>query len=245
MAANHNIAHKRRILMIAANPATSPVTGWPTGFWWSELAHPYWTLVEAGYEADIASPAGGPVLADSYSDPEHESGYSAHDIVSLGFKKSSMHAKLLENTPSVHDLETNRYDALFVAGGQAPMITMFDDERFHRFLAQFYEAGKVVALVCHATCVLLRVRLSNGELLVKGKTWTGFATSEEKMGEKAVGMKIQPFYIEDEARKIADTNFVVHAPARPHALRDGRLITGQQHFSGSLSAQLLIETLGR
>lgn len=231
--------------MIAANPATSPVTGWPTGFWWSELTHAYWAFVEAGYEVDIASPAGGSVQADGYSDPEHESGYSAHDIVSLGFKKSSIHARLLENTPSVHDLEINRYDALFVAGGQAPMITMIDDERFHRFLAQFYEAGKIVALVCHGTCVLLRVRLSNGELLVKNRTWTGFATSEEKIGEKAVGIKIQPFYIEDEARKIADTNFVVHAPARPHVVRDGRLITGQQHFSGTLTAQLVIETLGR
>lgn len=195
MAANHNIAHPRRILMIVANPATSPVTGWPTGFWWSELTHAYWALVEAGYEVEIASPAGGSVTADGYSDPEHESGYSAHDILSLGFKKSSMHAKLLENTPSVHDLEISRYDALFVAGGQAPMITMIDDERFHRFLARFYEAGKIVALVCHGTCVLLKARLSTGELLVKNKTWTGFATSEEKIGEKSVGMKIQPFYI--------------------------------------------------
>jgi len=245
MAANHNIAHPHRILMIVANPAKSPVTGWPTGFWWSELTHAWWAFVEAGYEVDIASPNGGRVSADGYSDPEHESGYSAHDLVSLGFKKSPAHAKLLDNTPSVHDLDINRYDALFVAGGQAPMITMFDDERFHRFLADFYEAGKVLALVCHGTCVLLKVRLSDGELLVKNKTWTGFATSEEKIGEAAVGTKIQPFYIEDEARKLADTNFIVQAAARPHAVRDGRLITGQQHFSGALTAQLVIETLGR
>jgi putative intracellular protease/amidase len=165
--------------------------------------------------------------------------------VSLGYKKSPVHAKLLENTPSVHDVDIARYDALYVAGGQAPMINMIDDERFHRFLAKFYEAGKIVSLVCHGTCVLLKTRLSNGEPLVKGKTWTGFTTSEEKIGEKAVGMKIQPFYIEEEARKLADTNFVVQAPARPHAVRDGRLITGQQHFSGTLTAQLVIETLGR
>jgi hypothetical protein len=107
------------------------------------------------------------------------------------------------------------------------------------------EAGKVAALVCHGTCVLLRVRLSSGELLVKDRTWTGFATSEEKIDEKAVGMKIQPFNIEDEARKLADTNFVVQAAGRPHAVRDGRLITGQQHFSAGVTAQLVIETLGR
>jgi putative intracellular protease/amidase len=245
MAANHNVAHPHRVLIVVANPATSHITGWPTGFWWPELTHAYWAFVEAGYDVDIASPEGGRVTADAYSDPEHESGYSAHDFLSLGFKKSAAHAKLLEATPSVHALDAARYDAVFVAGGQAPMLTMFDDERFHRFLAGIYEAGKILAVVCHGTCVLLKLRLSSGELLVKHKTWTGFATSEEKIGEAAVGMKIQPFYIEDEARKITDTNFVVHAAARPHALRDGRLITGQQHFSAALTAQLVIETLGR
>ncbi len=245
MAANHNNARLHRVLAIVANPARSPVTGWPTGFWWSELTHAYWAFTEAGYEVDLASPDGGLVTADAYSDPEHESRYSAHDLVSLGFKKSPAHAQLLEKTPSVHDVDLRRYDAVFVAGGQAPMLNMFNDERFHRFLAGCYEAGKVLALVCHGTCVLLRVRLSSGELLVKDRTWTGFATSEEKIGERAVGMKIQPFYIEDEARKIADTNFVVQAVGRPHAVRDGRLITGQQHFSAGVTAQLVIETLGR
>ncbi len=93
--------------------------------------------------------------------------------------------------------------------------------------------------------MLLKPRLTAGELLVKGKTWTGFATSEEKIGEAAVGRRLQPFYIEDEARRLEDTRFVVHAPARPHAVRDGRLVTGQQHFSGTLTAQLVIEALGR
>jgi putative intracellular protease/amidase len=245
MAANHNNARLHRILAIVANPVTSPTTGWPTGFWWSELTHAYWAFTEAGYEVDIASPRGGPVTADAYSDPEHESRYSAHDLLSLGFKKSPAHAKLLEQTPSVHDVDLRRYDAIFVAGGQSPMIDMFEDKRFHQFLAGAYEAGKVLALVCHGTCVLLKVRLSSGELLVKDRTWTGFATSEEKIGEAAVGMKIQPFYIEDEARKLRDTNFVVQAAARPHAVRDGRLITGQQHFSAGVTAQLVIETLGR
>jgi len=40
----------------------------------------------------------------------------------------------------------------------------------------FYEAGKIVAVLCHATCVLLKAKLSDGKFLVEGKTWTGFAT---------------------------------------------------------------------
>ena len=61
------------------------------------------------------------------------------------------------------------------------------------------EFAEVTALVCHATCLLLDTKLSNGELLVKGKTWTGFANSEEQFADNFVGKRIQPFWIEDES----------------------------------------------
>jgi hypothetical protein len=60
-----------------------------------------------------------------------------------------------------------------------------------------------------------------------------------------VGKRIQPFWIEDEARKIAGTNFVVDQRFREFAVRDGRLITGQQQFSGAAAARLVIDALGR
>jgi hypothetical protein len=41
---------------------------------------------------------------------------------------------------------------------------------------------------------------------VEGKTWTGFANSEERYADDFVGRKIQPFWIEDEASKLEDTN---------------------------------------
>ena len=59
MTAAIDATRKKKVLMIAANPGTSPTTGWPVGFWWAELTHPYWTFTEAGYEVDIASPKGG------------------------------------------------------------------------------------------------------------------------------------------------------------------------------------------
>lgn len=240
-----NAAKKKKILLVAANPSTSTVTGWPVGFWWAELTHPYWAFAEAGYEVEIRSPAGGALKADGFSDPEDASGYSAHDIVSLGFKKSPRHAALLEDTKSLADVDPHHYDAIFVAGGQSPMFTFRDNPVLQKTIAAFYEAGKVTALVCHATCALLSTRLSSGELLVKGKTWTGFANSEEKFADDFVGMRIQPFWIESEARQIEGTNFVVDQMFRDFAVRDGLLVTGQQQFSGAAAAKLVIEALGR
>ena len=80
---------------------------------------------------------------------------------------------------------------------------------------------------------------------MKGKTWTGFANSEEAFADAFVGKRIQPFWIEDEARKLEGTNFVVDQRFRDFAVRDGLLVTGQQQFSGAAAAKLVIEALGR
>lgn len=248
MSANTNVtnpARKKKVLLVAANPSTSTVTGWPVGFWWAELTHPYQAFTEAGWEVEVRSPAGGDLAADGFSDPEDASGYSAHDLISLGFKKSAAHASLLAGTKSVDGVDPADYDALFVAGGQSPMFTFRGNAKLQALVARFFEAGKVTALVCHATCLLLETRLSSGELLVAGRTWTGFATSEEKLAEAVVGARIQPFFIEDEARKIEGTNFVVDQPFRELAVRDGLLVTGQQQYSGAAAARLVLEAAGR
>ena len=238
-------AKPKRIALIAANTSTSKQTGWPIGFWWAELTHPYWEFVEKGYQVDIFSPEGGDLEADGFSDPEHESGYAADDFVSLGFKRSPRHAALLRDTASIADVDPADYDAIFLVGGQSPMVTFIEDHALHALVARFYEAGKVTALVCHATCVLLEAKLSSGELLVAGKTWTGFADAEERFADDFVGQTIQPFWIEEQARKLEATNFVVGPAFRDFAVRDGRLITGQQQFSGAAAAALVIEALGR
>lgn len=237
-------AKPKKVVIVVSNPAVSQQTGWPIGAWASEFIHPYWEFTERGYEVEIVSPQGGKVLIDSFSDPRDASEYSAHDLLSLGFLSSPKHAALLENTRSIADINPANYDALFLAGGQGPMYTFYDDERLHSFVATFYEAGKPVAVVCHGTCVLLKARLSNGKLLVDGKTWTGFANSEEEFADTIVGQRIQPFWIESEAKQLRNTNFITGYRFQPFAVRDGLLITGQQQYSGGEAAKLVIEALG-
>lgn len=239
-----NPENPKHILLIAGNPGVSPVTGWPVGVWASELTHPYYEFTEHGYAVEVISPKGGKVELDSSSDPRDASGYSADDLITLGFLSSPRHAPLLENTKSLKDVNPADYDALLLCGGQSPMVTCIEDRELHKFIADFYEAGKVVALLCHGTCVLLRITLSDGKLLADGKTWCGFANVEEDFVESFVGRSIQPFRIEDEAQKLPNTNFITNGRFKPFAVRDGRLITGQQQYSGAVTARLVIEALG-
>jgi len=234
----------KRIAIVASNAAVSRQTGWPIGFWWAELSHPFLEFTERGYEVDVASPEGGALQADAWSDPRDESGYSAEDLISLGFINSPAHMRVVEDSKPLADVRVDDYDGVLFVGGQGPMYTFVDDERVHALVASFYEAGKVTAVICHAGCVLLKTRLADGRLLIEGRTWTGFANSEERFADDFVGQKIQPFWIEDEARKLENTNFIVSGRFKPHAVRDGNLITGQQQYSGRAAARLVLEALG-
>jgi len=39
---------KKRVAVVIANPAIATTSGWPVGFWWSELTHPYFAFEEKG-----------------------------------------------------------------------------------------------------------------------------------------------------------------------------------------------------
>ncbi|MFN5432466.1 MAG: type 1 glutamine amidotransferase domain-containing protein [Cyclobacteriaceae bacterium] len=234
---------KGKILMVASSPTVSKQTQWPIGFWAAELTHPLRVFQEAGYEVEIVSKAGGKLEMDGYSNPTDASGYSAHDIISLGYMQKPDFNKMLENTKKLTEVKQNDYAAIFLVGGQGPMYTFKGNTDLQKLFASFYEAGKPSAAVCHSATILLETKTTNGELLVKGKTWTGFANSEEEFADKAVGMKIQPYRIEDEANKISGTTFKVAAPFSSYAIQDGNLITGQQQNSGAAAAEMVVELL--
>ena len=229
--------------MVASSPAISEQTGWPIGFWAAELTHPLHVFQEAGYEVELVSTEGGAIRMDSFSDPTDESGYSAHDVISLGYMQQDWFTHMLAHTKRLNEVNMNDYDAIFLVGGQGPMYTFKGNKDLEALFAAFFEARKPSAAVCHSTTLLLEARKSNGELIVHGKTWTGFADAEEEFADQAVGQKIQPYRIEEEARKLENTTFKVADSFSSYAIADGNLITGQQQNSGAAAARMIVEQL--
>jgi putative intracellular protease/amidase len=58
-----------------------------------------------------------------------------------------------------------------------------------------------------------------------------------------VGKKMMPWDIEDAARE-RGANYIQGGRFKAFAVRDGRLITGQQQYSGGEVARKVIEALG-
>ncbi len=246
-----NAKKPKRIAMALANPAVSTTTGWPVGFWWAELTHPYYVFSEQGYEVEIFSPNGGACEADAMSDPNDASGYSSSDLISQGFIHTPTLKARLATTRPVGDIDVASFDAIIVAGGQAPMFTFENATGLHKKFVEFYESGKIAAALCHGTAILAYARLSTGEYLVKGKTVTGFANVEEDFADNAVwtygllsrDTHVMPWRIEDRLKALG-ANYVQAGLWRSFAVRDGNLITGQQNFSGEETARAVVRALG-
>ncbi|MFP5320994.1 MAG: type 1 glutamine amidotransferase domain-containing protein [Acidimicrobiia bacterium] len=152
-------------------------------------------------------------------------------------------AARLEDTRELAELSVDDFDVVFLVGGQGPMETFHANPRFEGVVREFYEAGKPTTVVCHATSVLLTAPRSDGRLIVEGKRWTGFSSAEERYVEDNVGQRFQPFWIEEEAAKLADTTFVAGEPMTSHVVVDGNLVTGQQQHSGAEAARRAIDLL--
>lgn len=229
----------RHLLLVVANPTVSTTLGWPDGFWASELIHPYDAFVRGGHRVTLASPLGGRVELDAYSDPRDASGYSKDDTLSLDYLNRPAFTRLLEQTAALGSLRPADYDAILVAGGQSPMFTFRGNPPLLAAFRAFLDAGKPAAALCHGTCLLLDLRNPDGSPFIRGKRMTGFANSEEDYADRAVGRKLMPFRIEDEARRLG-AHFVAGPAFQPHALQDGNLITGQQQQSGGATARLIL-----
>lgn len=243
VAADHAAPIKGKVLIVVASPAQNTM-GWPVGFWASELTHPYDELTHAGYTVEIASPQGGEVRVDGYSDPRHESGYSAHDFVSLGFLASPKTAPLLKDTKALDTVNDKDYAAVIIAGGQAPMFTFRGNEKLQSLIRSFYDSGRPTAALCHGVSALVDVKTAKGDYLVKGKKVTGFSLAEDEFADKAVGAKlftwnVEPALIEHGAK------YVQAGMWADFAVADKNLITGQQQNSGRSVARLVIQQLAK
>jgi len=231
----------RRILSIVSN--TTQLKGFPVGFFAEEMTRAFLMFIEAGHQVDLASPSGGEVMFDTHSDPRTPGGAYADDLISLGFIHHAKFGPMLKNTLAISAVSVDDYDAVWVAGGGGPLLTFKDDKALHQLIADFYDRGRIVTLICHGSALLLWTRLANGKLLAEGKKWTGFTDAEEEAVNAAFGMKLNDYTIQGEAARIDQTSFLCRGVNEPFAIRDGRLITGQQQYSSALTAELVLDAL--
>ena len=206
-------------------------TGLKTGFWLEEFAAPYYVFKDAGIDVTLASPKGGQPPLDPKSDlPENQTPAQKR------FKQDKAAQQDLANTKRLADMKAVDFDTVYYPGGHGPMWDLAEDPVSIALLESFYNSGKPIALVCHAPGVLRHVTY-NGEPLVKGKHVTGFTNGEEEFMHLT---HVVPFLVEDELLRLGAI-FEKKANWEPFSIVDGRLITGQNPASSTVTAQTLLK----
>ena len=205
-----------------------------TGFWLEEFTSPYYTLLDAGANITIASPKGGKPPLDPKSDAADFQTESTKR-----FKADEKANEVLANTLKLSSVKESDFDAVMYPGGHGPLWDLTTDTDSIALIEAFVKADKPVASVCHAPSVLLNVKLSNGEYLVKGKKVTGFSNTEEEAVQLT---DIVPFLLED-ALQSKGAIYSKVADWHSYAITDGKLITGQNPGSSQAVAKELLKLL--
>ncbi|ADI78518.1 NonF-related protein (plasmid) [Pantoea vagans C9-1] len=223
-----------KILMVLTSHDELGSTGKKTGFWLEELAAPYYAFLDAGAEITLASPKGGQPPLDPKSDePDSQTDETRR------FHADSAAQAALASTVRLDTVNQETFDALFYPGGHGPLWDLANDKHSISLIEQTLQAGKPVALVCHAPGVLRDVKNADGTPLVKGKKVTGFTNSEEE----GVGLTdVVPFLVEDVLKQ----NGGLYSRGddwQSYTVQDGLLITGQNPGSSAETAKVLLSSL--
>lgn len=218
------------VLFVLTSHGTKGNGGEPTGFHLGEVTHPLSVLEEAGVPVEFASIDGGEPPVD---------GLDLTDETNIHYWNDAGFRTNISTTAKLADVDPARYAAVFFAGGHGAMWDLPNSPAVQDVTRGIFEAGGVVAAVCHGPAALINVTLSDGTYLVSGRSVSAFTDSEER----AVGLdKTVPFLL---ASTLVERG-AIHHPAADWTSKvviDGRLVTGQNPQSARDVGKAILELL--
>ena len=258
---------KGKVLVVGSNATRIEIRGGgtgPTGQYLNETVVPMLALVDAGYEVLLATPSGAKPHIDEASDSvQHFDDEEAYRRAKAFFADdpSTNRGRTLR---SVIDEGLEEYAAVFVPGGQAPVVDLMQDPDAGEILRHFHMGGKPTALLCHGPIVVaaampkardFRQALIAGDRaraadLAKGWQYAGyrmtvFSASEEKPIEDNILHGKLYFNMVDALSTAGGEVITGAVDFAPHVIVDRELITGQNPRSDHPIAAKLIEALDR
>lgn len=218
-----------KILFVVTSHGELGDTGKHTGYWLSEVTHP-WSVLGASYEIDVASPKGGKPPVD---------GFDLSDPINKKFWEDAAWQQKMDATLTPEQVNPQEYVAIFYAGGHGAMWDFPRNRGLAKIAQAVHDKGGFVSAVCHGPAGLLDIHLDSGKLLIDGKNLDCFTNREEELNGTA---NVVPFMLQtalsDKGAKV-DTA----PPWSDHVVVDGRLVTGQNPQSALSLGKKLLELL--
>ncbi|WP_332305656.1 type 1 glutamine amidotransferase domain-containing protein [Rhizobium sp. GR12] len=234
-----------------------------TGFYLNELMQPVKALLDAGHDITFATPKGtAPTLDKSSVDKMHFGGDEAAmressallDKINL----TSDSASPVISLARVEQIGYDRFDALYVPGGHAPMQDLLVSPELGKLLTNFHTNGKITALACHGPIALLSAlpdaesftRQLEEDGTAKSQPWiyagykvTVISNQEEELAKGLLNGGEMKFYPQTALEHAGADYLSNETPFTSNIVTDRELITGQNPASAPAVAAELLKRL--
>jgi putative intracellular protease/amidase len=253
------------VLVSAANSILLKEGGYhQTGIFLGEITEPLKEALKAGYDLVFASPDGKRPTIDKnsynliYWEFSKSNLRKAEDMyqtfLEMGLKKPIPFEYLADD-----ESRLEKFDALFVPGGHAPMTDLLYKDAFNKdkefnysttkLLSHFHKNKKPTALICHASSILAAGSKINGRWIYEGYKMTTFNRFFEWLTEdfpiirQIKGHIVEyPSHVLKKAGAEVEINII---PSMPLVVEDRELLTGQDPFSAKLLGEKFAEKLNK
>jgi len=243
-----NIAHpkikgkKSKVLVVFTenkNLKMKNGTSFSTGNHPVEALLPMLHLKNAGFEFEIATPTGKPVVFEMWAFPKKDEHVKAiFNEYQKGFKNP---IKLTDFIATSFD-HSDAYAAVFVPGGHGAMIGIPEDKNVAKILRWAHEKDVFTITLCHGPGAFLSTTLDNQEFLYKGYNMAVFPDSVDNQtpmvgylpGKMAIGVS--------ETLKSLGVN-LMNTKMDKTVCADRGVITGASPLASNELGKLAVKTL--
>jgi putative intracellular protease/amidase len=235
-----------------------------TGVYLNELMQPVQALLDAGHEITFATPKGRAPAVDKTSIDKMYFGGDETAMKASEAKLAELGLLSRETSPVVslariEQIGYDRFDAVYVPGGHAPMQDLLVSPELGRLLTHFHEKGKTTALTCHGPIALISTlpdakgftkqletmgtAKADGKWIYAGYKLTVLSNDEEELAKGLLGGGQMKFYPQTALEQAGAQHSKAEKPFATHLVTDRELITGQNPASALSVAEEMLKRL--
>ncbi|MFT6138546.1 MAG: molecular chaperone Hsp31 and glyoxalase 3 [Vicingaceae bacterium] len=204
-----------------------------------EALLPMLHLKNAGFDFEIATPTGKPVVFEMWAFPEKDEHVKAiYNDLKSHFEKPLKLTDFIEN--SLNDVAS--YVAVFVPGGHGAMIGIPEDKNVGKLLNWAHESNLFTITLCHGPGSLLSTTLNDRKFIYEGYKMAVFPDSVDKKTPMIGYLPGQMPHGLSEKLKSLGAN-IVNTKSDKTVCLDRKLITGASPLASNELGKLAAKTL--
>ena len=208
-----------------------------------EALVPMLHLKNAGFDFEVATPSGKPVVFEMWAFPEEDTNVTEiYNEYKSRFEKPKKLTEFIANSFA----NDSSYAAVFIPGGHGAMIGLPEDKNVGKVLNWAYQSDLFTITLCHGPGVLLSTALDNQKFIYDGYKMAVFPDAVDEM-TPVVG------YLPGHMKKGVSERLknlgvtIVNTESDKTVCVDRKLITGASPLAsnelGKLAARTLLQEL--